>query len=88
LERVGEPWSAADADGEWIGLVKLSDRGAGLVRQELDAMAEDGSLTRAGIPELLNRLAAAGHKARVVYVTGHWMDVNDVFDLASARNFM
>ncbi len=76
----------ADAHGEWVGLMKLSDAGAATVRAELDRMAEDGSLAKASLPDLLARLIARGETPTVVYITGNWFDVNDAFDLAQARN--
>ena len=76
------------AHGEWIGLAKLSAKGLAAVRQEVAAMQDDGSATRAGLPDLFNRLIAKGLKPRVVYITGHWLDVNDAFDLAWARNVL
>jgi phosphoenolpyruvate phosphomutase len=72
--------------GEWIGLAKLSAEGAKHVRAEIDAMRADGTLGKAGMPELLNRLVKRGHTPRILYHTGHWLDVDDAFDLASARN--
>ena len=74
------------ANGEWVGLMKLSARGARLVGETLDAMAADGSLPDAGLPDVLMRLIAAGEQPVVLYVTGNWLDVNDAFDLAQARN--
>ena len=87
LERVESGLAPDQAHGEWVGLVKLSARGAALVRAEIEAMAADGSLATAGLPDLINRLIAAGETPAVVYVTGDWLDVNDAFDLARARNF-
>ncbi len=68
--------------------MKLSGRGAKLVRRELGAMRRDGSLDRANMPDLLNRLVADGNRVQVQYITGHWLDVDDSFDLAKARNFL
>ena len=76
------------AHGEWIGLAKVSARGLALIRDELESMQADGSATRAGLPDLFNRLVARGVKPEVVYITGHWLDVNDAFDLALARNLL
>ena len=87
LRRIGNDLPPAEADGEWIGLCKLSARGAALVRGELEAMRADGSLARASLLEMLSRLIAAGHAIGVVYVLGGWLDVDDAFDLARARNF-
>ncbi len=73
-------------NGRWVGLMKLSAAGAARVRAMLDSMAADGTLAKASIPDVLNRMIAAGEKLAVVYITGNWLDVNDAFDLAQARN--
>jgi phosphoenolpyruvate phosphomutase len=87
LHRIGNDLAPAQADGEWIGLAKLSARGAALVRAEIEALRAEGSLARASLLEMLSRLIAAGHPIGVVYVLGGWLDVDDAFDLARARNF-
>jgi len=79
-QEVGEP------SGEFIGLIKLSAHGAELVRRELQDMAADDSLASAGLPALLNRLIARAEQIEAVYITGNWLDVDDAFDLAIARN--
>ena len=78
----------AQAHGEWTGLARVTADGLAEVRREVEAMAQDGSLPNAGLPELFNRLAQRGVRARIVYITGHWLDVNDAFDLAWARNVL
>ncbi len=88
LRAVGAGVAAGDADGEWIGLARLSARGAQLVRAEIESMRADGSADKAGLPELFTRLIARGEAPRVLYVTGDWLDVNDAFDLAWARNVL
>jgi phosphoenolpyruvate phosphomutase len=88
LVRVATDLPDAVVNGEWIGLAKLTARGSERVRAELDAMAADGSLAAAGLPELFTRLAKSDDPPRVVYVTGHWMDVDDAFDLARAGDFL
>ena len=58
------------------------------MRGALDAMSKDGSLDAADLPELLARLITQGAAIDVLYVTGHWLDVDDAFDLASLRNLV
>jgi len=80
-----------DADentGEWIGIARLNARGSELIRAELEAMRSDGTLQSADLATLFARLAAGGNAPRVHYVAGHWLDVNDAFDLARARDFL
>lgn len=76
------------AHGEWIGLVRLSAKGAELVKEELAAMKERDEIGKASMADLLRRLAAKGDKPQVVFTSGHWLDVNDAFGLARARNFL
>ena len=77
-----------DAHGEFIGLTKLSAEGSTLVRGALDAMGRDGTLENADLPALFARLVAEGAAIDVLYITGHWLDVDDAFDLASLRNLV
>ena len=77
-----------DAHGEFIGLTRLSEEGAALVRSMLDAMGKAGTLDKADLPDLFARLVAEGATIDVHYVTGHWLDVDDAFDLASLRNLV
>ena len=83
LLAIGEP---GPHSGEWIGLLRATQAGSTLIRAELDAMRDDGTLPHADIPALLARIAAH-HPIGVHYVTGHWLDVDTMLDLADARNF-
>ena len=84
LEAIG--CDLLEPNGRWVGMLKMSARGARRARQVLDAMAAEGSLPQANMADLLQRLIAMGERPEVVYVTGHVTDVNDVCDLAQARN--
>jgi len=88
LLRVGTKIALDSITGEWVGLVLLSPAGAKIVHDEIEAMEKDGTLQAADMPDLFNRLVEAGHKIRVQYITGHWLDIDDPFDLAKARNFL
>ena len=87
LTRLDSAMNEGEANGEWIGLAKFSAKGSELLRAELDNMKSDGSLAKASMNDLFNRLIDGGAKPQVVYITGNWLDVNDAFDLARARNF-
>ena len=59
------------------------------MRRVLDAMSEDGSLDAADLPRPLH--PPDRRRVRpidVLYITGHWLDVDDAFDLASLRNLV
>ncbi len=88
LRRIGNDLRPEEAHGEWVGLAKLSARGAALLRAELEATRADGSLAHASLLDVFSRLLLAGHEIGVVYIVGNWLDIDDAFDLARARNFM
>jgi phosphoenolpyruvate phosphomutase len=88
LLRIGSDIPLPEAHGEWIGLLRLSAKGVELAQAELLAMKNEGILDQATMVELIARLIAKGAKPQVVYISGHWLDVNDAFGLARARNFM
>ena len=88
LTGIGNDIEDEAVDGEWIGLARLSAEGSALVRAEIEAMREEGSLAKASLLEIFSRLIAKGHRIDVIYIAGNWLDVDDVFDLAEARNFL
>ena len=88
LEQISTDLGETKSDGVWIGLVKLSERGCALLRDEIIEMREGGSFSSASLPDAFNNLITKGHRPRVVYIAGHWLDVNDVVDLAKARDFL
>ena len=88
LQRMANDLDAQQVHGEWIGLARLSAKGAELVRDALEAMRADGSLHTASTLDLFSRIADAGHQVRVLYVPGQWMDVDDATDLIDAGRFL
>ena len=76
------------ADGEWIGLMRVTEQGSKLVRDQIAEMRADGSLATADLPELLSGLLSKGVRIGVTYIAGHWLDVDDLHDLAEVRNFL
>ncbi len=88
LTRIGNDIDDADIDGEWIGVARLSPKGSDLVRAEILAMSQDGTLPQASLLELFQRLLDKGAKVGVVYVPGQWLDVDDAADFTKAGKFL
>jgi phosphoenolpyruvate phosphomutase len=86
LRSIGNAIDPTDVCGEWIGLLRMTAKGARQVREELDRMVADGSWASANMSMLIARLAAR-YTIGVHYITSHWLDVDTVLDLADARNF-
>jgi phosphoenolpyruvate phosphomutase len=85
LRRIANDIAAGELCGEWMGLLRVSARGAGWLREEMAAMEAEGLLATADLPLLLTRMAAR-HPVQVLYFTGHWLDIDTLGDLAEARN--
>jgi phosphoenolpyruvate phosphomutase len=85
LEDVVNDPEAKRIDGEWMGFLKVSDKGA-KVLTETFAKLDDRAIATLKMPDLIRTLIKAGHKVRVVYTTG-WLDVDSVQDVVTASAF-
>jgi phosphoenolpyruvate phosphomutase len=89
LEAMGAG-PGARIDGEWMGLVRFTPAGAGALRAAVEDWRADDArgFAAAGMSELLTRMAEAGARIKVVYTTGHWLDIDHVDDLVLAGSFV
>lgn len=76
-----------EVHGEWIGLVKTSAKGSRILQGALSELAARPDFRGLRFDDLFRHLLAAGHAIRVLYVTGHWLDVDDLEDLSAANAF-
>ena len=87
LQQAGETIAVDQRHGEWMGVLKISAKGVPVLRavvKELAAMPEN---RRAKLHQLLDELVQRGHSVRVIYTTGHWLDVDTIDDVLAAGNF-
>ena len=84
LKSAGGRIREAEICGEWIGLQKLSGDGVEVIRKILADFYEKGELLQMRMTDLFSELINRGYKVRVVYVHGHWLDVDDISDLIAA----
>ena len=84
--RIDDSLPANEAHGEWIGVMRVSRQGGCWCLEEMDAMAKEGVLQNARLSDLIARLVERGRPVAVQYITGDWLDVDDLLDLATARN--
>lgn len=73
--------------GRWIGLMRARGEGRARIARAIEILRAAGRYDTAGVPDLLNTLIADGVRVNVVYITGHWLDVNDLDDLRAAGDF-
>lgn len=89
LLRVGKEASDGQArcSGRWLGMLRVKAQGRQWLGDALDALEERPERHSFGLPELLNHLISRGHPIRVLYINGHWLDVNSLEDLDRAGEF-
>jgi len=76
-----------EIDGEWIGLMKLSAAGAIAVRSALSELQEKPDFRQLRFSDLFKHLMDKGQTINVVYISGHWLDIDDLDDLEQAYKF-
>ncbi len=87
LRDIGAHVRSEQVHGEWIGLAKASPKGAQALRQALGELESRPDFRRLRFDDLFRHLLAAGQTIRVLYVTGHWLDVDNLDDLSAAQAF-
>ena len=74
-------------NGRWIGMLRVRGEGRAKLVATVEQLRTQPDFARLGMPDLLNALIAAGHRVKVLYVHGHWLDVNDHASLQQASDF-
>jgi phosphoenolpyruvate phosphomutase len=89
LQHVGRTlqWQGKAPNGRWIGMLRIRGTGRAVVLAALDQLRARPDFSRLGLPDLVNQLAEQGHAPQVQYISGHWMDINNLEDLQRAGEF-
>jgi phosphoenolpyruvate phosphomutase len=80
-------WQGRKPDGRWIGMMRARAEGRNHVLEALRQLQKADGFARFGVPELINQMVANGHAPQVQYISGHWMDINNLEDLQRAGDF-
>ena len=87
LEKMGPDLSGEKIHGEWIGLIKTTVNGSAGICEALDVLSKRPDFHRLRFDDLFNHLVSSGQRVQVLYITGQWLDVDDLEDLARAQAF-
>jgi len=88
LQRVGnEAETARLAHGRWIGMLRARGDGCRRLGEALGRLRRRSDFHDLGITDLLNHLVESGDAVHVIYVHGHWLDINALTDLERADAF-
>jgi phosphoenolpyruvate phosphomutase len=87
LAKMGPDLSPEKIHGEWIGLIKTTARGSEAVCDALGALSKRPDFRQLRFDDLFNHLVSEGQPVQVLYITGQWLDLDDLGDLARAQEF-
>ena len=76
----------AQIDGEWIGLLKASPSGTEKMRETLRELSAHKDFRTLRCDALLRALVKKGVRISIVYIIGHWLDVDNLEDLSAANS--
>lgn len=85
LHRISDDLSEHEIDGEWMGFLKVTCDKLPELRSIVSRLVEDNQLAK--LPALLTELVRSGNKVRVIYTTGHWLDIDSLDDVLNASSF-
>jgi len=87
LAAAGEEFAEDDIHGEWMGVLRVSANGFPVFVELISEMAAQSGNRRAKLHQVLDELVRRGQQVRVVYTTGHWLDVDSLDDVLAAGSF-
>jgi phosphoenolpyruvate phosphomutase len=89
LERISSDrnWNGRNPNGRWIGMLRASGEGRAHLLEALGQLRAEDRFESLAVPDLINRLIDNGHTPQVQYISGHWMDINNLDDLQRAGDF-
>ena len=74
-------------DGEWIGILKLSPKGTQYMVDYIELRKSKSDFKTLDVRDMINEFVGKGITVKIQYISGHWVDVNNVSDLTSANEF-
>jgi phosphoenolpyruvate phosphomutase len=87
LQKMSTDLPKDQVHGEWIGLLKMSAAGISQLKALFKEISGAESFRKMRLADLFRILVEKGKKVEVVYVRGHWLDVDDMHDVVAASNF-
>lgn len=87
LAKMSTDLSTDEVHGEWIGLLKMTAGGVDQLRALGADVTDADRLRSMRMADVFDLLIANGKQVEVVYIRGHWLDVDDMHDVVAASNF-
>ncbi|NEP28877.1 MAG: NTP transferase domain-containing protein [Moorea sp. SIO3I6] len=88
LQQISHELPEGEICGRWTGLLKVSQQEQQKLRDTLNTLLQSEQVRQQGrMPTLINELITDGYRVHVLYIKGHWLDVDQVEDLFKAGSF-
>jgi phosphoenolpyruvate phosphomutase len=88
LKVVSRPEHCEQApSGLWMGMMRVQGDGRKWLLEALTQLQNRPDFNTLGLPDLLNHLLKNAKPIKVLYIHGHWLDVNNLEDLGRASDF-
>jgi phosphoenolpyruvate phosphomutase len=78
---------AREPQGRWVGMLRVVGEGRAWLLETLAGLQARTDFSKLSMLDLLNELIACGRPIKVLYIHGHWLDVNRMEDLVRASEF-
>jgi phosphoenolpyruvate phosphomutase len=88
LLAVGETLPEQAVHGEWMGLLKVRRAARQRLASVTSEVVTEPEGRKAKLLHIMNALVERGEMIRVLYTTGHWLDVDSVEDVMAAGGFV
>lgn len=72
---------STEANGRWVGMLYFRKQAKPALLNAINALKQQSDFNKLEIPDLCNYLIAQGNVIKVLYINGHWLDVNALDDL-------
>ena len=73
--------------GEWIGILKTSEKGSQVLKSKLEELQATEGFNKLKLPDLFRELTSQDVKINVLYIEGHWMDIDSYSDFEKGQLF-
>jgi len=83
----GKISEAQGVHGEWIGLIKTNKVGSEVISKTLNELSSRPDFNKMKLPDLMNELLERKIKINVMYIDGHWMDIDTYADVSKGQTF-
>lgn len=87
LVSISESTEYTSFNGEFIGLWKVSQKGAEAVKKTLDTLAQQANFNQLTVVDLFNELVKE-HPVAIKFIKGDWLNIDSIVDLQKAGELL